>query len=419
MPKSGLITPILIGGSLIILISFGIRATFGLFQVPIEAEFGWPRSEFSLAIAIQSLAWGIGQPAFAAFAERFGDRLAIAIGIVVYALGLVLSAYAYTPTHHHLLEVLIGFGIAGTGFGVLIGAIGRATSDEHRSMALAISTAVGAGGQVVGPPVAAKLLETMNWSSVFLIFAAIMMVTFVFLPLIRAPARAPVVETTHSMGEVVAKAIRDPSYTLIFLGFFSCGFHLAFITAHLPAYILEVCGPIEPGGLLDRIGIGSLTTLGGAAIAVIGITNVFGTLMAGWLGKSYPKRYLLAVIYALRTLVIVVFIAYPITPASVLVFSGAMGTLWLATVPLTAAMVGHIYGIRFMGTLYGFVFLSHQIGGFVGVWMGGELYDIYGSYDLVWWVGVGVGAFSAIIHLPIRERPLPALSPTQATPSVA
>jgi MFS family permease len=206
------------------------------------------------------------------------------------------------------------------------------------------------------------------------------------------------------MGTVLVRAFKDPSYSLIFLGFFSCGYQLAFITAHFPAFVTELCGPISPGGMLAGMGITTTSTLGAVAIAVIGVANIAGTITAGWLGKRYSKKYLLSAIYVARTIAAGAFILMPITPTSVLIFSAVMGSLWLATVPLTSGLVAHIYGLRYMGTLYGFVFLSHQIGGFLGVWLGGKMYDITGDYTLVWWIGVGVWAFSAIVHLPIRER---------------
>ena len=211
------------------------------------------------------------------------------------------------------------------------------------------------------------------------------------------------------MGEVLLRAFRDPSYALIFMGFFSCGYQLAFITAHFPALVTEQCGPIASGGLLHSIGITSTSTLGAVAISLIGVFNIAGTLAAGWLGSRYPKKYLLAGIYTGRTVFAAAFILFPITPMTVLVFSAVMGSLWLATVPLTSGLVAHLYGIRYMGTLYGFVFFSHQLGSFVGVWLGGRMYDLTGDYTLVWWIGVAVGAFSAIVHLPIREnRPVAA-----------
>ena len=404
--KAPLITPVLIAGSIILMIGFAIRASFGVFQIPVAEEFGWARAEFSLAIAIQNLAWGIGQPLFGMVAERFGDRKAIVAGAILYALGLVASAYAVTPGAHQALAVLVGFGIAGTGFGVILAIVGRAAAPEHRSMALGIGTAAGSAGQVIGAPAAEMLMRFMPWQGVFLVFAGVILATLFALPFIRSARVATRAELEESMGQVLLRAIRDPSYTLIFLGFFSCGYQLAFITAHFPAFVTELCGPIDPGGMLGMVGITTTSALGAVSIAVIGLFNIAGTITAGWLGKRHSKKNLLALIYLGRTVAAAVFILLPITPASVLVFSAVMGALWLATVPLTSGLVAHIYGIRYMGTLYGFVFLSHQIGGFLGVWLGGRMYDVTGDYTLVWWIGVGVGAFSALVHLPVRERPL-------------
>lgn len=385
------------------LISFAVRASFGVFQIPIAEEYGWLRAEFSLAIAIQNLAWGIGQPLFGALAEKMTDRKAIIIGALVYALGLVLSSFSTTPEAHQWFNWMIGFGIAGTGFGVILAVVGRAASDENRSMALAIATAAGSAGQVVGAPVAEALLSVMPWQTVFVTFAVAILASLVVLPAMKAPA-ASKSELEESMGEVLRKAFKDPSYTLIFLGFFSCGYQLAFVTAHFPAFVTELCGPIMPGGALYSIGITTTSALGAVAISLIGVANIAGTLLAGWAGKRYSKKYLLAGIYTGRTVVAALFIMFPITPTSVILFSVAMGSLWLATVPLTSGLVAHIWGLRYMGTLYGIVFFSHQLGSFLGVWLGGRMYDIYGDYTAVWWVGVAVGAFSAIVHLPIKER---------------
>lgn len=399
-----LITPVLVAGCVILMLGFAVRASFGVFQIPIAEEFGWARAEFSLAIAIQNLAWGIGQPLFGAVAERFGDRKAIVAGALMYAAGLVLSAWAITPGQMQALEILVGFGIAGTGFGVVLAIVGRAASAENRSMALGIATAAGSAGQVIGAPVAEFLLQSYSWQEVFLIFAVVILSSLFALPFIRSPKVATKAELDESMGVVLKRAFMDPSYTLIFLGFFSCGYQLAFITAHFPAFVTELCGPIDPGGMIAGMGITTTSALGAVSIATIGLFNIAGTILAGWLGKRYTKKYLLAGIYTGRTIAAAVFILLPITPESVLIFSAVMGALWLATVPLTSGLVAHLYGLRYMGTLYGVVFLSHQIGGFLGVWLGGMMYDITGGYTLVWWIGVGVGAFSAIVHLPVREK---------------
>ncbi|PZX12058.1 MFS transporter [Celeribacter halophilus] len=404
--RAPLITPVLIAGCVVIVISFAIRASFGVFQIPIAAEFNWPRAEFSLAIAIQNLFWGIGQPLFGALAERIGDRKAIILGALVYAAGLVLSSMAVTPEAHQLYETLVGFGIAGTGFGVILAVVGRASSTENRSMSLAIVTAAGSAGQVFGAPLAEWMLGFMSWQNVFLAFAVAVLASLAVLPMMRSPETASKAELEESLGTILGKAFRDPTYTLIFLGFFSCGYQLAFITAHFPALVTEMCGAIDPSGTLAALGVSSTSTLGAVSISLIGLANIGGTLLAGFLGNRFSKKYLLAGIYLGRTFAAALFIALPITPTSVLVFSVVMGALWLATVPLTSGLVAHIYGLRYMGTLYGIVFFSHQLGAFLGVWLGGRLYDLYGDYTMVWWIGVGIGAFSAIVHLPVKEIPL-------------
>lgn len=412
--QNSFFTPVLIGGCAIILISFAIRASFGVFQIPIAAEFGWLRAEFSMAIAVQNLAWGIGQPIFGAIAEKFGDRKAIFLGVALYVVGLVVSAYAITPGQHQLLEVLVGFGIAGTGFGVILAMVARAASDKNRSMTLGVATAMGSAGQIIGPPIAEALLGAFPWQTVFLIFAAFIFASLLFLPLLRAPERPSSPQLDETLVQILGKAVRDPSFTLIFIGFFSCGYQLGFITAHFPAFITEFCGPIAPGGVLHSMGVTTTSALGAMAIAVIGAANIGGTLFAAYLGNTYSKKNLLAVIYTGRTLAAAAFILLPMTPTSVIVFSAVMGSLWLATVPLTSGLVGYIYGLRYMGTLYGIVFFSHQLGSFMGVWLGGKLFDAYGDYTAVWWVGVGVGALSAIIHLPIKETPLGQRAPLSA-----
>ena len=398
-------TPVLIAGSLILLISFAIRSTFGLFQIPIAEDFLWARSEFSLAIAVQNLAWGIGTPLFSAFAEKYGDRKTVSLGLILYALGIFISSTATLPEAHQLLNVIIGFGIAGSGFGPILAVVGRATSDEKRSLALGITTAAGSAGQVVGPPFAAILLSMMPWSSVFEIFAIISLLTLILVPLLKTNNFTINKKSNEKLSEALKEALSDPTYIMLFLGFFSCGFQLAFITAHFPAFIVESSSPIVQGSFISLV-CNSVEGLGALSMALIGLFNIIGCLLAGALGKNYTKKYLLSLIYTGRTIAAIIFIILPITPMSVALFSIVMGSLWLATVPLTSGIIGHIYGLKYMGTLYGIVFLSHQIGSFVGVWLGGMFYDIYGSYNIVWWVGIGVGAFSAVIHLPIKEKPL-------------
>lgn len=403
--ESRLFTPVLLIGCSIVLVGFAIRASFGVFQIPIQEEFGWPRSDFSLAIAIQNLAWGFGAPFFGAFAEKIGDKKAIILGAILYSLGLVLTTGANTPIEIQLYEILVGFGIAGTGFGVILAVVGRASAPEHRAMSLAIATASGSAGQIVGPTVAIILLKTMTWQTVFLIFAVSILGVLLLLPFMRYPERASKEEIEESLSEILLIAFKDPTYMMIFVGFFSCGYQLAFITAHFPALVTEMSAPIDPTGWCGDLGIETTAALGGMAISVIGAANIFGTLMAGWAGKRFGKKWLLSGIYAGRSIAAAWFILTPITANTVLIFSFAMGFLWLATVPLTSGLVAHIYGLKYMATLYGIVFFSHQLGSFVGVYLGGVLYDAYGSYTTVWWIGIAVGVFSSLIHLPVREEP--------------
>jgi MFS family permease len=401
--RIALLTPVLMVGCVIIAISFGIRSSFGIFQIPISQDFSWLRSEYSMAIAIQNLAWGFGQPVFGAIADKFGDRRAIFSGALVYAAGLILSSSAVTPAAHQFYSVLIGFGVAGTGFGVILAVVGRSSTDANRSMSLAIATAAGSVGQIFGPPLAEYLLAVFSWQMVFVYFAVVMVSAMMMLPLMRGSKAAQKATADRSMRQILSQAIRDPSYIMIFIGFFSCGYQLAFIAAHFPAFVTEMCGPILSTGLLYSMGITTKSALGAVAISLIGLTNLAGTLLAGWLGNRYSKKYLLAGIYTARTIILVAFILTPITPETVVLFSAMMGSLWLATVPLTSGLIAHIYGIRFMGTLYGLVFFSHQVGAFFGVWLGGRMYDLYGDYTAVWWIGIGVGALSALVHLPIQE----------------
>ena len=399
-----LINSVLISGCLIILVGFSIRASYGVFQIPIANEFGWPRAEFSLAIAIQNLAWGFGSPFFGAIAERIGDRKAIVAGAFLYALGLLLSAGATTPLEHQIYEILVGFGIAGTGFGVILAVIGRASSDENRQMSLSIATASGSAGQIIGPPTAIALLSIMEWQMVFIVFAVSIMSVLVLLPFMGTDELASKEDLDESLGDILKLASKDPSFAMIFIGFFACGYQLAFITAHFPALVTEMSAPVDSYGWCGDLGITTTAALGGLSISIIGFANIIGTLVAGWAGKKYKKKFLLSGIYAGRSIIAAWFILTPITANTVLIFSFALGFLWLATVPLTSGLVAHIYGLKYMATLYGIVFFSHQLGSFVGVWLGGVLYDDYGTYTFVWWVGIAIGVVSAIIHLPIKEE---------------
>ena len=402
--KSSLITPVLLAGSLIIIITFGIRGSFGVFQIPIENEFQWLRVEFSLAIAIQNLGWGIGAPIFGALGEKFGDKKMIVAGAFCYVIGLVLSTYAQNPLTHQFLELIIGFGIAGTGLGMILAVVGRASSEKNRSMALGIVTAAGSFGQMFGAPIAQALLNFYSWQQVFIIFALTIILVMSVVPFLKDAPLVTKKEVEISLTKVLSNAFKDPTFSMIFFGFFACGYQLAFLTAHFPAMVTEMCSAITPSSALHFIGVSTTSSLGALAIGLIAFSNIFGTIYAGWLGQKFPKKYLLAVVYALRALIGLIFILLPITPVTVILFSLSMGSLWLATVPLTSGLIAHIYGLRYMGTLYGIVFLSHQLGSFLGVWMGGKLYDATGDYTLVWWIGIGVSVFSTLVHLPIKEQ---------------
>ena len=404
--KSSLITPVLLAGSLIIIITFGIRGSFGVFQIPIENEFQWLRVEFSLAIAIQNLGWGIGAPIFGALGEKFGDKKMIVAGAFCYVIGLVLSTYAQNPLTHQFLELIIGFGIAGTGLGMILAVVGRASSEKNRSMALGIVTAAGSFGQMFGAPIAQALLNFYSWQQVFIIFALTIVLVMSVVPFLKDAPIATKKEVEVSLTKVLSNAFKDPTFSMIFFGFFACGYQLAFLTAHFPAMVTEMCSAITPSSALHFIGVSTTSSLGALAIGLIAFSNIFGTIYAGWLGQKFPKKYLLAGVYALRALIGLIFILLPITPVTVILFSLLMGSLWLATVPLTSGLIAHIYGLRYMGTLYGLVFFSHQIGSFLGVWMGGRLYDATGDYTLVWWIGIGVSVFSTLIHIPIKEQRL-------------
>lgn len=386
---------IMIAASTVLAVSFGIRSIFGGIIGPLSAEYGWPREIFSLSLAIQNLVWGLAQPAFGAIADRFGDRRAMWLGLVCYLAGMVLAVIGMTPMAQHLgTGVLIGMGISGTAFGTVLAVVGRAAPAAKRSQYLGYATAAGSLGQIIFPTLTAWILENYDWHVALIVLTAFLAPMAICIPLLKAPsAPAGPAETMESdglpLGAVLMRAFAHPSYILLVFGFFVCGFHLAFITVHFPAFVAERCGDVA-------IGLQALT--------IVGATNVIGTVMAGQLGARLPKPYLLSGIYALRAVAIYLFIANPVTPTTVILFALAIGPLWLSTVPLTSGLVVTMFGPKHMGTLYGFVFLSHQIGSFVGVWMGGWLYDATGSYDVVWNMSIALGVFSAIVHLPIRER---------------
>ena len=388
---------IVLAGCLIALITFGPRASVGLFQIPMTTEFGWGRDTFSLAIAVQNLLWGVGQPFAGAVADRFGAFRVLCIGAVLYALGLVVMAYAATPGILHLgAGVLIGFGLSGCSFNLVLGAFGKLLPEQWRPMAFGAGTAAGSFGQFLFPPIGNALIDSFGWHQALIIFGgSVLLVMPLALALATRPGAAMQASAANvpnqSIKQALTEAFRHRSYVLLVLGFFTCGFQLAFITAHLPAYLKDA---------------GLSAAVGGWTLAVIGLANAFGSLGSGWLSTRMSKRWLLAWIYFGRSVAIAAFILLPASPASSIVFGISIGLLWLSTVPPTSSLVMLMFGTRYMAMLYGFAFFSHQVGGFLGVWLGGELYEIYGNYSLVWWLSIALGVASALINLPIKERPV-------------
>jgi MFS family permease len=389
---------IVFAGCAIALITFGPRATAGLFQIPMTTEYGWGRDIFGLAIAIQNLLWGVGQPFAGAIADRFGSVRVICVGALLYALGLVVMSQATTPGMLHLgAGVLIGFGLSGCSFNLVLGAFGKLLPEKWRPLAFGAGTAAGSFGQFFYPPIGNILIESLGWHQALVIFAfSVLLVMPLSLALATRGAEAgtaagPRALPNQSIAQALSEAFRHRSYVLLVLGFFTCGFQLAFITVHLPAYLKDA---------------GLSAAIGGWTLAVIGLSNAVGSLSAGWLSGRMSKRWLLAWIYFGRSVVIAAFILIPASPFSALAFGAAIGLLWLSTVPPTSALVMLMFGTKYMAMLYGFAFFSHQVGGFLGVYLGGVLYETYGSYDAVWWLSIALGIASAALNLPIEERPV-------------
>jgi MFS family permease len=390
-------TPVVIVlcGCLISMISFGPRATLGFFLTPMSQVNGWGRDVFGLALAIQNILWGLGQPFAGAIADRFGTTRVLCAGGALYAMGLILMAYSTSPGMLDLTAgVLIGFGLSGCSFSVVLAAFGKLLPERLRLVAFGAGTAAGSFGQFLYSPVAVSLMDAFGWQTALLVFGAGMLLV---LPLSLALATAPA-ETSASGGagsqslrQALSEAMSHRSYVLLVLGFFSCGFQLAFITVHMPAY------------LIDR---GLSAQVGGWTIAVIGLFNIVGSLASGWLGTLMPKRYLLSFIYFARAAAVLGFIVFPVTPFSSILFGAGMGLLWLSTVPPTNGIIALIFGTRWLATLAGLAFFSHQVGGFLGVWLGGVAFVRTGSYDVVWWLSILFGVLSAVINLPIVEKPV-------------
>ena len=398
-PRTSWRTPLVVVlcGCAIAMLTFGPRSTFGFFMQPMSKEFSWGRDVFALAFAVQNLLWGIGQPFAGAIADRFGTVRVIAIGGLLYAAGLALMRYSDTPLAlNATVGVLIGFGLSGCSFNLVVSAFAKIVPENWRGIALGAGTASGSLGQFLFAPFGVALLDNFGWQTTLTIFAVLMLLVVPLALALATPKAVPAkagapVPDQQSFKHALSEAFGHRSYVLLVLGFFTCGFQLAFVTAHLPAY------------LLDR---GLDVSVGGWVIAAIGLFNIAGSLGVGWLAMYMPKRYILSAIYAIRALSILAFISFPITPATAIVFGMITGVTWLSTVPPTTALVALMFGTRWFATLYGFAFFSHQVGGFLGVYLGGIAYEATGSYTLVWYLSIFFGVASALINLPIVEKPV-------------
>ncbi len=393
---------IVICGCLVAMIGFGPRSTLGFFLTPMSAANGWGRDVFALALALQMLLWGAAQPFVGAIADRFGPVLVLCVGALLYAVGFAWMAYAATPGEMYLSGgVLVGFGLAGSSFTVVIGAFGKLLPPQWRALSFGLGTAAGSFGQFLFSPLAIGLNASFDWQTTLLIFSAVVLL---ILPLSLALATPREVVVPHqprpqSVREAMREALGHASYVYLVLGFFSCGFQVFFITVHLPAY------------LVDR---GLSADIGAITVGVIGLFNIIGSISAGYLSNRIPKRYLLAGIYFLRSVAIAIFIMVPASATTSIVFGAVIGLLWLSTVPPTNALVAVMFGTRWLTMLAGFAFFSHQVGGFLGVWLGGVMFERTGSYDVIWWIAILLGILSALINLPIKERPVERPAPAGA-----
>jgi MFS family permease len=388
-------------GCLISLMSFGPRSSLGFFLTPLSSANHWGRDVFAFALALQNLLWGIGQPLAGIIADRYGTGRVICAGGVMYAAGLALMAHATAaPVLDLSAGVLIGFGLSGTSFMVLLAAFGKLLPQSWRSRAFGFGTAAGSFGQFLYSPVAVVLMDNFGWQRTLTIFAVVMLLVLPLSLALATPTAEGAKEAApQSLRQALGEAFAHRSYLLLVLGFFTCGFQLAFITVHMPSY------------LVDR---GLSAQVGGWTLATIGLFNIIGSVTSGWLGDRMPKRYLLSFIYFVRAAAILAFISFPVTPVTCIMFGATMGLMWLSTVPPTNGIIAVLFGTRWLATLGGFAFFSHQVGGFLGVWLGGIVFDRTGSYDPVWWLAILFGVLSALINLPIVEKPVPRMAAVPA-----
>jgi MFS family permease len=382
-------------GCVIAVISFGPRSSLGFFLTPLSSSHGWGRDVFGLALAIQNLLWGLGQPFAGAIADKYGAPRVLSVGAILYALGIYLMAQSNTPGMLYISAgVLIGFGLSGCAMPAIIGALGKLVPESWRTLAFGAGTAAGSFGQFLYSPLAVNLMDVYGWQNTLLIFSLLLLLIVPLSLTLAAPrGAAPRASAapSQSVKQALTEAFAHRSYVLLVLGFFTCGFQLAFVTVHLPSY------------LVDR---GLSTQVGGWTLAIIGLFNIIGSLGSGYLANIMPKRYILSAIYFGRALAVIAFISLPASPAATLIFGAVTGLLWLSTVPPTSGLVALMFGTRWLTMLFGFAFFSHQVGGFLGVWLGGLLFEATGSYNIVWWLSVFFGVASAVINLPIVEKPV-------------
>jgi MFS family permease len=396
-------TPLLlliIAGCAIAAVTNGVRTSLGLFTLPMTADLGLSRETWGMAMAIQNLVWGLAQPFAGAIADRYGTGRVIVGGLVVYAAGLALMVVSPTGGLLNLTAgIMVGVGIATSSFSIVMVAFGRNVPQERRPLIFGIATAASSFGQFLFAPISQGFISAFGWHSALIYLAGALLLVVPLTYALRGKTANPTGQADLPFMRALARAWGYGSYRLLVIGFFVCGFHLAFINVHMPAFLVQ-CG-LSP-------------EVGSWSIAVIGLFNIVGSLLAGYLGGRLPKQLLLASIYFTRAVAIALFVFLPVTTASALVFSAAIGLLWLSTVPLTAGLVTLFFGARYMGMLYGVAFLSHQLGSFLGVWLGGYVYDQTGRYDLVWYLGILLGLASAAVHLPIRERSDTSFQPAAA-----
>ena len=390
----------MVAGCLIALITYGVRTSFGLFTEPLSLARGWDREVFALAIAIQNLLWGIGQPIAGGLADRFGVRRVLAGGAVLYAAGTALMATSTTPGSLYLTGgVLIGLGLSGASFTIVLAAFARLVPPERRTSAMGLATACGSLGQFLFAPLGQSFIAAYGWSTALLLLSTTLIAVPLLATVLKGAGAAAPAGDDLPLRAALRQAFGHGSYVLLAAGFFVCGFHVAFIATHLPAYLTD---------------LGISASLAAWALGLVGLFNIVGSYGAGLLGDRYSKRLLLCGIYLARAGVIALFLVIPLSPATVVLFAAAMGVLWLSTVPLTSGLVAVMFGTQHMGTLFGFVFLSHQVGAFVGVWLGGAVFAATGGYDIVWWLSIGLGLLAAALHWPIAERAAPRLAPVPA-----